>query len=148
MTAPQDPYAVGTTPGSERAVSGPLGQQTAGQGLPQPRRRNGVGTAALVIGILAVITSWTVVGGAVLGVGAIVLGALGRGRAARGEADNRGIATAGLVLGVIGLLSAALIAFGVSLLNSPKGQQLQDCLKTANGNTAAVQQCQTQYVGR
>lgn len=144
MTSPQDPYA--PYPGGANA---PAGQQVSGYGTPPPARRNGLGVAALVIGILSVLTSITVIGGAVLGVGAIVLGVLGRGRVARREADNRGVATAGLVLGILGLLlSAALIAFGVSLLNSPEGKQLTDCVDRANGDQNAVAQCQTEFNNR
>jgi len=99
-----------------------------------------------VLGILALVTCWTVVGGIVLGIVAIVLGVLGRGRAKRGEADNGGLATAGLVLGALGLLaSLGLLAVGASLLNSPEGQQLQDCLKAAGNDQAQVQQCQNEF---
>ena len=121
--------------------------QPGGYGQPGPHggapaRRNGLGTAALVLGILAVLTCWTVIGGIVLGLAAVVLGVLGRGRAKRREADNGGMALAGIITGVIGIvLAALLIVAGVSLLNSPEGQQLQDCLDRAGSNQAAVDQC-------
>src|ERR1700722_4273019 len=80
-------------------------------GTPATGVRNGVGTAALVLGILAIVLSWTVLGGIVLGVLAVIFGIVGRGRANRGEATNRGSATAGIVTGVIGVvLAGALIA--------------------------------------
>lgn len=176
MTSPQDPYAPipgsGSAPlgqpGQGQPGQGQPGQGQPGQaygqpaygqpaygqpaygqpgsGQPVPARRNGLGVAALVVGLLALLTSWTVIGGCVLGVGAIVLGVLGRKRVARGEADNGGMALAGLVLGVLGLLlSAALIAAGVSLLNSPEGQQLRDCLDGAGNDQAAISQCQTEF---
>jgi hypothetical protein len=115
-------------------------------GTPATGVRNGMGTAALVLGILAVLLCWSVVGGILLGILAIIFGAVGRGRANRGEATNKGSATAGIVTGVIGvILSGALIAFGVSVLNSPAGKNLQQCLKNANGDKAAISQCDTQY---
>lgn len=115
-------------------------------GGPGSRKRNGFGIAALVLGILAVVTSITVIGGVVLGILAIIFGALGRSRAKRGEADNGGVALAGLVLGVIGLLaSVALIAFGLSILNSDEGQKYQDCVKKAGDDRAAVQSCAEQF---
>ena len=102
-------------------------------------------TAALVLGILALVTSFTVIGGIVLGILAVVFGALGR-RRARAGAPGGGRAVAGIVTGVIGLLLAvALIAFGVSILNSPAGKNLRDCVSKANGDQTAVQQCQQQY---
>jgi hypothetical protein len=77
---------------------------------------------------------------------AIVLGVLGRGRAKRGEATNKGMATTGLVLGAIALLvSGALLALSVSVLNSDEGKNLQDCIKNAAGNQAALDRCQQEF---
>lgn len=110
-----------------------------------PRQGAGLATTALVLGILALVTSFTVIGGIVLGVLALVFGLIGLGRARRG-APGRGRAIAGIVTGVLGALVAiALIAFGLSILNSPAGKNLQSCIKNANGNQAAVQQCDQQY---
>ena len=103
-------------------------------------------TAALVLGILAIVTCWTVIGGVLLGLLAIVLGVLAARKARRGEADGHGRAVAGVVTGAVGLLLAvALIAFGVSILNRTSTKNLKHCLKNANGNQSAVQQCQQQY---
>ena len=106
-----------------------------------------MGTAGLVLGIVAIVLSWTVVGGIVLGILAIIFGGIGRSRVRRDEADNRRSANAGIITGIVGvLLAGALIAFGFTILNSPAGKNLQQCLKNANGNKAAVSQCDTQYV--
>jgi hypothetical protein len=108
--------------------------------------RNGLGTAALVLGILALVTCWTVIGGVVLGVLAVIFGLIGRGRVKRGEATNGGSALAGIITGALGILAAAaLIAVGVSILNSPAGKNLQSCLSSAGSNSAAQQSCQDQY---
>lgn len=117
-------------------------------GAPVPHQRGGgMATAALVLGILALVTSITVIGGVLFGLLAIVFGIVAGRRAKRGLAPGRGRAVAGIVLGLLGLIiSVALIAFGVSILNSPSGKNLQDCLKNANGNQSAIQQCQQQYV--
>lgn len=69
---------------------------------------NGMGTAALVLGIIAVVMSWYWVAALPLGIVGIVLGVLGRKKAARGEATNRGAATAGMVLGIVGIVLAAV----------------------------------------
>jgi len=137
-------------PGSTPSYGPPAGYGEArgpsGYGPPARARRNGLGVAALVLGILAVVCSITVVGGVLLGLLAIVLGALGRGRARRGEADNGGVALAGLLLGAVGLLlSVALIALGLSVLNSDQGQKLKDCLQNAQGDQAAITSCQQQF---
>ncbi|MEV7524099.1 hypothetical protein [Streptomyces sp. NPDC091371] len=75
-------------------------------GMP---KNNGFGITALVLGILAVvgcITSFIAVG---LGIGAVVFGALGKGKANRGEADNGGMALAGIILGAIGIVLGGLM---------------------------------------
>ena len=108
--------------------------------------RNGLGTAALVLGIIALVTCWTVIGGFVLGAVAIGLGIGGRGRAKRGEATNGGSATAGIVMGALGLiLAVVLVVAGVALLNTTAGKTLRSCLKSANGDKTQISQCQAQY---
>jgi hypothetical protein len=116
-----------------------------GEGAGSGQARNGFGWAALILGILAVLTCWTVVGGILFGLAAIVFGFLARGRVKRREATNGGAAIAGIVLGVIGLLlSVALIALGASILNSEEGQKLQDCLNDAT-SASAQQQCRDDF---
>lgn len=161
MTTPQDPFSTppqSTSPGSGAAPDAtygapPPGQPAYGQpaygqpayGQPGPggAPRNGLGVAALVLGILALLTSITIVGGIVLGLIALILGVLGRGRAKRREANNGGMALAGIILGVLGIvLSVAIIAAGASFLNSDTGRQLTDCIESAGNDPAAQQQCE------
>lgn len=109
-------------------------------------RGGGMATAALVLGILAIVTSFTVIGGVLLGVLAIIFGIIAARRARQGLALGRGRAIAGVITGVIGvLLAVLLIAVGVSVFNSPAGKNLRNCLKDANGNQQKVQQCNDQY---
>ncbi|MCQ4084154.1 DUF4190 domain-containing protein [Streptomyces sp. RB6PN25] len=79
-----------------------------------PAPRNGLGTAALVLGIVGTIAAVTCLGvplGLPLGVLALIFGIIGRRRVRRGEATNGGQALAGSVLGVIAVLvSIAMIA--------------------------------------
>jgi hypothetical protein len=115
-------------------------------GVPPARPRNGFAIAAVVLGLLALVLSWTIVGGIVFGILALIFGLLGRGRAKRGEATNGGLSLAGVVLGVIGLIIAiGLILFGVSLYNSPAGQRYQQCVQQANGDLAKFQQCASDF---
>jgi hypothetical protein len=115
-------------------------------GSPPVQPRNGLGVAALVLGIIAILSSWTVVGGILLGIGAIVCGLLGRGRAKRNEANNGGLALAGLVTGAIGLIiGIVMIAVYVAFAHSDQVQNLQDCLNNAQGDSAAIQQCQLDW---
>jgi heme/copper-type cytochrome/quinol oxidase subunit 2 len=79
---------------------------------------NGVGTAALVLGIVSVV-GFCLYGivGLVTGILAIVFGVKGRRKADNGEATNRGAASAGLILGwigsVLGLLVLAAIVIAI-----------------------------------
>lgn len=116
------------------------------QNPPASRGGSGMAIASLVLGILALITSFTVFGGIVLGLLAVILGVIAMRGINRGLRSGRGMAIAGIVTGALGLILAiVLIAVGVSILNSPAGKNLQSCLKDANGNQQAVQNCQNQY---
>lgn len=134
----------------------------AGPPPAAPKPRNGMGTAALIVGILAILSCWIpVLGliGLVLGIVAIILGAIGRGRAKRMEANNGGVAMAGLVLGVLSVLvsivvSVLIFVLGFSFLQAGGGQslqQLQQCITQAQnaggpaGVQQAIQQCQAQF---
>ncbi|MEU6299594.1 DUF4190 domain-containing protein [Streptomyces erythrochromogenes] len=93
----------------------------AQQGYPfpgayQPYGRppsNGFGITALVLGILAVVGCITSFVAVALGIGAVVFGALGKGKANRGEADNGGMALAGIILGAIGIALGLLVLFAM-----------------------------------
>jgi hypothetical protein len=67
-------------------------------------------------------------------------------RARRGVAGGFGLAVAGIVLGVLGVLaSALLVVIGVSFLNSPGARSLQECLQDAGDDQAKVEQCQRDF---
>jgi hypothetical protein len=112
---PEYPPSAGYPP-----VPYPSNGHAPGYGQPFPpghqSARNGMGTAALVLGIIGVVLSWTVYPGFILGILAIVFGAIGLGRVRRGEATNRGAARAGLVLGIVALaLLMLLVVVGMGM---------------------------------
>ena len=112
----------------------PYQGQSYGQANGAPPK-NGMGTAALVVGIIAVILAVLFFPlGILLGVVAAVLGFLGRKKAARREATNRGQATAGLVLGLVAVLVGGIIAavLGNFLAeNSDEISNLSECVSDA-----------------
>ena len=78
--------------------------------------RNGMGVAALVVGVVSLVLAVLIVFfplAGLLGIIAIILGAIGMGRASRGEADNRGQAVAGLITGILALLIAIALGVGI-----------------------------------
>jgi membrane-bound ClpP family serine protease len=68
-----------------------------------------VGVVSLVLAIRVVFFPLA----GLLGIIAIILGAIGMARASRGEADNRGQALAGLITGILALLLAIALTVGV-----------------------------------
>jgi membrane-bound ClpP family serine protease len=85
-------------------------------GYPAAGRRNGMGTTALVLGVVALVLVVLLLFsplGAFLGLLAVLFGILGIVRANRGEADNRGQAVAGLVTGAIALLLGIVFTISV-----------------------------------
>jgi uncharacterized membrane protein len=96
-------------------------------------RGNGPAIAALVLGILAVVLFWTVIGGVVLGILALVFGIIGARRARGGRAPRRTMSIFGAVLGVLGIIgSVVIIAIGASILNSDEFKDFDDCVQHAD----------------
>lgn len=97
------------------------------------RRGNGLAVAALVLGILAVVLFWTVVGGALLGLLAVIFGVIGARKARGGRAPHGAMSVVGAVLGALGLAaSVVIIAIGASILNSDEFKDFDDCVRHAD----------------
>ncbi|CAL2070415.1 DUF4190 domain-containing protein [Streptomyces murinus] len=96
----------------------PAGGGYGWTGMPMTPQ-NGMGTAAMVLGILSICLFCLYgVASVILGILAVVFGVKGRRRAERGEATNHGQAQAGLIMGVIGIIVGvaviALLAIGIT----------------------------------
>ncbi|WP_406058972.1 DUF4352 domain-containing protein [Streptomyces sp. NBC_01077] len=74
---------------------------------PLTPMRNGLGTAALILGIIGTVSGlipllfWLA---GILGLIALILGLVGKGRVKRGEANNKGVALTGVILGLVSLV--------------------------------------------
>jgi len=109
---------------------------------PPTGPKNGLGIAALVIAILGLVFCWTVIGGVVLGVVAVIIGILGRGRAKRGQATNGGVAIAGVLLGVLAvILSLVFIPIWMGVFSEVGGTDYLDCVASAGSDPKAVEGC-------
>lgn len=115
---PPPPVAPGG-PGAPGGYGYPgYGQGYGWPGMPMPPQ-NGMGTASMVLGILAcaLFCLYGVVS-VVLGILAIVFGIKGRRKAESGVANNHGQAQAGFVMGIIGVILGiaviVLIAVGIT----------------------------------
>ncbi|AOP45468.1 hypothetical protein SL103_03735 [Streptomyces lydicus] len=84
----------------------PTPQGPAGAPAPQAAR-NGLGVAALILGIIGALSGipmilfWLA---GPLGVLALIFGLVGRGRAKKGQATNKGVALTGAILGVVAII--------------------------------------------
>ena len=131
------PYPPGPYPGAYPPA--PYGDYYQG---PPPAPKNGLGVAALVVAIIALIGSFSVVGGILLGIVAVILGFIARGRAKSGEATNGGVALAGIILGVVSIIAGlAFIAIWVGLFKEVGATDYFDCLQQAGQDRSEVQQC-------
>jgi hypothetical protein len=101
------PYGYGY-PQYPGAPAGPAYPGAPGYGWPlmQPPPSNGMGTAALVLGIIAVVLFIVSPLAILLGILAVIFGLIGRAKARRGEATNSGVALAGVICGAVGIVLA------------------------------------------
>ena len=102
---------------------------------------NGLGTAALVLAIVGLIVCWSVVGGVLFGVIAVILGFSARGRVKRGEANNGTVATGGVVLGVLAVVvSLAVIPVWVRVFHDVDVPAYVDCVSKTS-ERQGVEKC-------
>jgi membrane-bound ClpP family serine protease len=134
------PYPQGPPPGQGLGGSYPAGGYPAATG-----RRNGMGTTALVVGVVALVLVVLLLFsplGAFLGLLAVLFGILGLIRVNRGEADNRGQAVSGLVTGGLALLFGILFTISVGTWFSTHVNDFRrfgNCMDNAAGATAREQ---------
>ncbi|MFF5447985.1 DUF4190 domain-containing protein [Streptomyces sp. NPDC012888] len=115
-------------PSHPRTPDGPTPAQPGGAA----QQGNGMAVAALVLGIAALLLFWTVFGGLVLGLLAVVLGVIGARRARAGHAARGTMAVTGAVLGALGLIaSAVILVIGASVIGSEEYKDFDECLRHA-----------------
>ncbi|MGX1883233.1 DUF4190 domain-containing protein [Streptomyces sp. NPDC055287] len=104
--------------------------------MPAAQARNGLGTAALILGIIGALSGlipfffWLA---GILGIIALIMGLAGRGRAKRGGATNKGVALAGAVLGLISLIMSVV---GAVILFKAVDDAVDDINKATSGSSA------------
>ena len=117
----------------------PGGAGYGGGYAPARPRRNGMGTAALILGILGLVLVVLILFaplGAFLGLLAVIFGIVGMVRASRGEADNRGQAIAGLATGAVALVIGLILAIGIGTFfaaNVNEFRRFGRCMQNAGG---------------
>ncbi|KRD17138.1 hypothetical protein ASE48_25830 [Mycobacterium sp. Root265] len=113
---------------------------------PPMRPRNELGTWALVLAMLALLFSWSIIGGVIGGLIAVVLGFAGRGRAARGEADNGPIANAGIGLGALAVIvGVAFVPIWIGFFTEAGMGDYVRCMEQAGTDRTAHTQCENTF---
>ncbi|MFI5807489.1 DUF4352 domain-containing protein [Streptomyces sp. NPDC051561] len=135
----QSPYPQG---GPHPADSYQDGQYGRPPQAPQPHHgrpaRNGLGTAALILGVIGALSGvipllfWLA---GILGLIALILGLSGRGRAKRGEATNKGVALTGAILGLVALI---LSVVGAVITFTAVDSALKEVDKALSGQEATT----------
>lgn len=143
--APQYPYPY--PPGQYGGgYPPPPPQPYAGYAPPPAGPRNGLGIASLVIAIVALMSSFSVVGGVILGIVAVILGFIARSRVRSGEANNGGIALAGIILGFVAMIAGlAFIAIWFGFSKEVGVTDYIDCVQNAGQDQTKIEQCADQF---
>ena len=82
----------------------------------------------------------------VLGLVAVVIGFLGRGRVKRGTANNGGVAIAGIVLGALAIIvGLAFIALWATVWKDAGGGDYIGCMQKAGSDHVQQQRCADQF---
>jgi hypothetical protein len=109
---------------------------------PQPQPGMGMAVASLVTGILGLVTFCLWFLAIPLGIIAIILGAVGAGKAKRGEASGGGMAKAGMILGILAVIISASLTIGGLMLAKHGGNYFEQKLKEAEKKAIEDQQKQ------
>jgi hypothetical protein len=143
---PPPPPQWGAYPGS---YPPPPPQPYAGYAPPPAAPKNGLGITALVLAIIGLVFCWTVAGGVILGLAAVIIGFVARGRVKRGQATNGGVAIAGIVLGFLAIIvSLVFIPIWYSVFEDVGGTDYVDCVAKAGQDAQAIQKCVDQFRDR
>ena len=146
MSEPPPPPQYGAYPGG---YPPPPPQPYYGFTPPPIGPRNGLGIAALVIAIIGLAFCWTVVGGVILGLSAVIIGFVARGRVKRREATNGSVAIAGIVLGFLAIIvSLVFIPIWIGVFDKVGGTDYVDCLSKAGSDEQAIRKCADQFRDR
>lgn len=115
-------------------------------GYPPAVPRNGLGVVSLLCAVAALVLVWSVAGGIILGIVAAVLGVAARQRVRRGEANNGGMAIAGVALGILAVvIGLAFIPIWVAIFQDTGVGNYVDCLQKAGSDRVRQQQCADQF---
>ena len=138
-SAPGDGGKDAATWSAQAPGSGGWGGSQPASGAPhpaagsEPTATDGLAVAALVVGIVSVVSSFFLLGG-IGGVVAIVLGAIAMARVRKSGRKGRGMAITGLVTGIVAVVIAVLIFAFFSRFATTFFADYQECLRETGGD--------------
>ena len=100
--------------------------------------------AALVLGIIGLLTCWFFLGG-ILGLIGLVLGIIGINKASKGQAGGKGLAIAGTVLSGFAIAGTVVVVVAFTAIFGGRISTYQKCLN--NAQTSADRQACVDQLG-
>jgi len=134
----------GQQPTWDQSGQQPAAWDQTGQYGQQASGTDGVAVAALIIGILSLLTSWFVLGG-LGGIVALILGIIGLSRVKKNRSGGRGMAITGIVTGALAMV-VAVVVFFVAVLGDT-AVELEQCLRE-NPQEVCEQQFEDRIMNR
>ncbi|MBL1073212.1 DUF4190 domain-containing protein [Nocardia sp. 2] len=106
----------------------------------------GLAITALVLGILSLPAVFTVIGGVLLGLIAVIIGIVAMSKARKGQAGGTGMAVTGLILGALGLIGSVIFGLIIWVFVKDTGvTDYVDCVQQAGGDQAKIEQCERDF---
>ena len=99
---------------------------------PNPSQSTGMAVASLICGIMSIVLAFFVCLwflAVPLGLVAVILAIIARGKIARGEAGGAGLAKGGLITGIIGIILSIVIRAAIGLFFRAAGSRIQEELE-------------------
>ena len=110
----------------------PPGPGPVSYGAPNPSQSTGLAVGSLICGIMSVVLSFFVCLwflSVPLGLVAIILAIVARGKIARGEAGGAGLAKGGLITGILGIILSVVISAAIGIFFRAAGSKIQEELE-------------------
>lgn len=125
----------------QMAAPGYAQPKAPGYGQPDASQSNGMGVAALVVAIVAVLACWVPFLGGIIAIVGVILGFVARGNVQRGQATNGGMALTAIILSALALIVNIVIVAGLLFAVTQVGDEVQDIVACSSLPAEEQQAC-------
>ncbi len=105
---------------------------------------HGMGLAAMIVGIVGLLTCWLFIGG-IAGIVAVVLGIIALRKLKKTPGAKKGMAITGIVTGTLAIVGTLIVTIAAVLLGGITAEAIDHCKEFENDSTA-YQKCVEDYV--